>query len=82
MSLPKTVVHGETYDYLMVIVCRSKGSILVIPTRKLGLHSRRLAETFLERVVFFMGLPKYVSSDNASVLCSPFLDRFFSPERY
>ena len=25
VSLPKTVVNGETYDYLMVLVCRLKG---------------------------------------------------------
>ena len=78
VSLPKTVVNGETYDYLMVVVCRLTGYILAIPTQKLGLDSRKLAEIVLERVVFFMGLPKEVYSDNASVLSSQFLDTLFS----
>ena len=51
---------------------------MAIPTRKLGLDSRKLAEIFLDRVVLFMGLPKEVYSDNASVLSSQFLDTLFS----
>ena len=62
----------------MVVVCRLTGYILAIPTQKLGLDSRKLAEIFLERVVFFLGLPKEVYSDNASVLSSQFLDTLFS----
>ena len=78
VSLPKTVVNGEPYDYLMVVLCRLTGYVLAIPTQKLGLDSRKLAEMFLERVVFFMGLPKEVYSDNASVLSRQFLDTLFS----
>ena len=72
VSLPKTVINGETCDYLMVGVCRLTGYILAIPTQELGLDSRKLAEIFLERVVFFMGLPKKLYSDNALVLSSQF----------
>ena len=78
VSLPKTVVNGETYDYLMVVLCRLTGYILAIPTQKLGLDSRKLAEIFLETVVFFRELPKEVYSDNASVWSSQFLNTLFS----
>ena len=37
VSLPKSVVNGETYDYLMVVVCRLTGYILAIRTQELGL---------------------------------------------
>ena len=36
VSLPKTVVNAQTYDYLMVVVCRLTGYILAIPTQKIG----------------------------------------------
>ena len=62
----------------MVVVCRLTGYILAIPTQKLGLDSQKLAETYFGRVVFFMGFPKEVYSDNASVLSSQFLDTLFS----
>ena len=78
LSLPKTVVNGETYDYLMIVVCRLLGYFLALPTQKLGLDSRKVAEILLDRVVFFVGLPKEVYSDNASVLSSQFLDTLFS----
>ena len=59
------------------MVCRFTGYVLAIPTTKLGMDSRKAATLFLERVVFFMELPKEVFSDNASVINSDFLNDLF-----
>ena len=77
VDLPKTKVNDVVFDYAMVVVCRFTGYVLAIPTTKLGMDSRKAATLSLERVVFFMGLPKEVFSDNASVINSDFLNDLF-----
>ena len=44
VDVPKTVLNRETYDDLMVVVCRLIGYVLAIPTQKLGLDRCKLAE--------------------------------------
>ena len=36
VSLPKTVVNVESYNYLVVILCRLTGYIFAIATQKIG----------------------------------------------
>ena len=72
VDLPEAESGGVKYDYCMVVVCRLSGYVLAIPTTKRGLDSRKAAELFLERVVFFMGLPARIFADNQSVITSAF----------
>jgi len=69
----KSHVQGNKYDSVVVIVCRSTGYIIGIPVLKKGLDSAKFAELFLERVVFWTGIPNEFFSDNASWLNSKFL---------
>ena len=74
VDLPKTRVNDVVFDYAMVVVCSFTGYVLAIPTTKLGMDSKKAATLFSEIFVVFMGLPKEVFSDNASVIHSDFLN--------
>ena len=74
VDLPTVKVRGQVYDIILVIVCRLTGYILPIPCLKKGLDSEKVAELFLGRCVFFMGLPKEILSDNAPIINSAFLN--------
>ena len=65
---------GEMVDYVFTIVDRLTGYVLAIPCRKQGLTSKRVAELFLSRCAFFMGIPDRIMSDNASIINSDFFN--------
>ena len=78
VDLPLTEHNTVKHDYCMVVVCRLSGYVLAIPTTKSGLDSHKAAELFLERVVFFMGLPARIFADNQSIITSNFTTQLCS----
>ena len=68
VDLPLTEHHTVKFDHCMVVVCRLSGYVMAIPTTKSGLDSRKAAELFLERAVFFMGLPARIFATNQSII--------------
>ena len=74
-SLPrcKHEATGEIFDYVYVIVCRLTGYILAIPCQQKGLDTRKAAQLFLDRCVFFMGMPQSIYSDNQSMISNDFI---------
>ena len=74
-SLPrcKHEATGEIFDYVYVIVCRLTGYILAIPCQQKGLDTRKAAQLFLDRCVFFMGMPQSIYSDNQSIISNDFI---------
>ena len=61
-------------NYAMVIVCRLTGIVMAIPCCKEGLTSRKAADLFLHRSVFFMGLPREIPADNPFIISSTFFN--------
>ena len=74
-SLPrcKHEATSEIFDYVYVIVCRLTGYILAIPCQQKGLDTRKAAQLFLDRCVFFMGMPRSIYSDNQSIISNDFI---------
>ena len=62
----------ETLDYAFVIVCRLTGCILAISCQKVGLHVKKWPRMFLSCCAYFMGLPKEIMCDNASIINTDF----------
>ena len=72
VDLPLTEHNTVKYDYCMVVVCRLSGYVMAIPTTKSGLDSRKAAELFWGRVLFFTGLPARIFADNQIIITSNF----------
>ena len=72
VELDSVKVDGQNFDSALIVVCRLSGYIIAIPTRKKGLDAAKLARIFLERCVFFMGIPREIFSDNDHLITSEF----------
>ena len=64
--------HGNCWNYIFVIVCRTSGYIDAIPCQKSGLTAQRVAEMFLTQCVKYMGIPNEILSDNDHLITSHF----------
>jgi hypothetical protein len=58
-----TISKDISYDYIFVITCRLSGYVLAIPTQKAQMTGAKAARLFLERCVWFMGVPNEIISD-------------------
>ena len=56
----------------MVIVDRLTGYLTAVPCRAQGLDAKAAADLFLQRCLFFTGVPKEIMSDNDNVITSDF----------
>ena len=72
VELDAVRVGAQTFHPALVVVCRLTGYIVAIPVRKEGFDAVQCAHTFLERCVFFMGIPKDITSDNDHLITSDF----------
>ena len=72
VELDSVKVDGQNFDSALIVVCRLSGYIIAIPTRKKGLDAAKLVRIFLERYVFFMGIPREIFSDNDHLITSEF----------
>ena len=72
---PVQDVKGDTYDQLLVIVCRLSGYVMALPCRKLGLTAESCADLFMKHCVAIMGLPNEILSDHDHLICSKFFVR-------
>ena len=61
-----------------MIVCRLSGYILAIPCQKAGLTAISLAQIFLDKCVFFMGIPNEIVSDQDHLISSKFFSTLCS----
>ena len=67
------VRKGYTVDCCFVIVDRATGYVIAIPATLIGLDARKLAELFLEKCVFFTGVPNKILRDNAKYFNNKFV---------
>ena len=66
VHLPTSEVRkGYTVDCSFVISDRATGYVIAIPATLKGLDARKLVELFLEKCVFFTGVPNEILRDNA-----------------
>ena len=74
-SLPryKHEATGEIFDDVYVILCRLTGYILAISCQQNGLATRKAAQLFVDRCVYFMGMPQSIYSDDQSIISNDFL---------
>ena len=72
VSLPEITSAGQVYDQCMVIVDRLTGYLTAVPCRAQGLDAKAAADLFLQRCLFFTGVPKEIMSDNDNVITSDF----------
>ena len=74
VHLPTCKVRkGYTVDCCFVIVDRATGYVIAIPATLRGLDARKLAELFLEKCVFFTGVPNEILRDNAKYFNNRFV---------
>ena len=74
VHLPTCEVRkGYTVDCPFVIVDRATGYVIAIPATLKGLDARKLAELFLEKCVFFTGVPNEILRDDAKYSNNKFL---------
>ena len=66
-----TEIRQVTYDYLFVVVCRLTGYTMAIPCSR-TITAPQLAELYLERVVWLMGLPKEIFSHHDHLITADF----------
>ena len=71
LSSDPVVSNGNTYDYVLVVVCRLTGYVVALPCSK-TITAEQLAELFLNRVVSFMGLPQQTFSDHDHLVTAKF----------
>ena len=76
VSLPEVTSAGQVYDQCMVIVDRLTGYLTAVPCRAQGLDVKAAADLFLQRCLFFTGVPKEIMSDNDNVITSDFPSQF------
>ena len=60
-------------DCCFVIVDRATGYVIAIPATLKGLDARKLAELFLQKCVFFTGVPNEILRDNATYFNNKFV---------
>ena len=63
--------NGNTYDYVLVVVCRLTGYVVAVPCSK-TLTALGLADLYLERVVPVMGMPQEIFSDQDHLVTAEF----------
>jgi hypothetical protein len=64
LELPPVIISKDIYyDYIFVIACRLSGYVIAIPTQKAQMTGSKAARLFLERCVWFMGVPNEIMSD-------------------
>ena len=56
-----------------MVVCRATGYVIAVPTTVQGLTKEKLAELFLDKCVFFSGLPSEILTDNAKYFNNKFV---------
>ena len=74
VKLPHTKVGATEFDFIFVIVDRLTGYTMGIPCLEEGLTAEKAAELFLDRCVFFTGLPTEIMSDNDKVVSKQFFE--------
>lgn len=74
VSLPEAEVDGQIYDYCLVIVDRLSGYVMAIPTQHKGLTAPGAAKLFLDRCLFFTGVPTEIMSDNDNLITAQFFE--------
>ena len=65
------IANGNTYDYILVVVCRPMGYMLAVRCSK-TLTALVLADLYLERVVRVMGMPQEIFSDQDHLVTAEF----------
>ena len=73
LSRCKHEATGKIFDYVYMIVCRLTGYFVAIPCQQKGLDTRMAAQLFLDRCVFFMGMPQSIYCDNHSIISNNFI---------
>ena len=63
--------NGNTYDYVLVVVCRLTGYVVAVPCSK-TLTALGLADLYLKRVVPVMGMPQEILSDHDHLVTAEF----------
>ena len=77
VHLPTWELHkGYTVDFCFVIVDRATGYVIAIPTTLKGADARQLVELFLEKCVFFIGVPNEIPRDSPKYLNNKFVITF------
>ena len=66
---------GNTYDYVLVVVCRLTGNVVAVPCSK-TLTTLGLGDLYLERVVPILGMPQEIFSDQDHLVTAEFLSQF------
>lgn len=72
--LPKSEHHGQTFQHIVVVVCRLTKMRHFIPT--VGLTAEELADSFLSRIYCLHGSPDNIISDRGSQFVSEFWKHF------
>ena len=68
VSLPQVTESGQMFDRRMVLVDRLTGYVTALGCQVLGLDAKRVADSFVQRVFCFTGIPEEIMSDNANAI--------------